>query len=315
MGARLGPTAGPPFKDRRPRAQHDRIRQRRSDGGRHHRHGGTARREPPLPRRRPEAAVGVGLLRARHPRDPEEPRRARPRQLHPDAGAWDRRAGATLQPARVEAGLAALNAMADAVAARGLPRPEIRLEHLLALPGLFDGGQPEDDREALQAAVTAALDQAIAGLEAMKRKEGDETAAEMRARTVAIDRHLGTVAALVPGALEEAQNRLRERLAQLLGDAIEPQRLAQEAAILVDKGNINEECERLASHLEQVREALAEGGQVAKRLNFLFQEMHREVNTMGSKTQNLGDHARGDRHEGRDRDPARAGPEPGVTRR
>jgi len=196
-------------------------------------------------------------------------------------------AGVALQPARVEAGLTALHAMADAVAARGLPRPEVRLEHLLALPGLFDGGQPQDDREALQAAVKAALEQAIAGLEAMKRKEGAETAAEMRARTEAIDRHLGTVTALVPGALEEAQNRLRERLAQLLGDALDPQRLAQEAAILVDKGNINEECERLASHLEQVRDALAEGGQVAKRLNFLFQEMHREVNTMGSKTQNL----------------------------
>ncbi len=53
------------------------------------------------------------------------------------------------------------------------------------------------------------------------------------------------------------------------------------------QGNINEECERLSSHIEQYRGALDEGGQVAKRLNFLLQEMHREVNTMGSKTQNL----------------------------
>jgi uncharacterized protein (TIGR00255 family) len=55
----------------------------------------------------------------------------------------------------------------------------------------------------------------------------------------------------------------------------------------VDKGNINEECERLASHLEQYAAAVEGGGQVAKRLNFLLQEMHREVNTMGSKTQNM----------------------------
>ena len=80
---------------------------------------------------------------------------------------------------------------------------------------------------------------------------------------------------------------MRERLDQLLEDGIDPQRLAQEAAILVDKGNINEECERLSSHLDQYRAALDQGGQVAKRLNFLLQEMHREVNTMGSKTQNM----------------------------
>ncbi len=65
---------------------------------------------------------------------------------------------------------------------------------------------------------------------------------------------------------------------------IDPQRLAQEVAFLADKANINEECERLGIHIEHFRAALAEGGQVAKRLNFLLQEMHREVNTMGSKT-------------------------------
>ena len=71
---------------------------------------------------------------------------------------------------------------------------------------------------------------------------------------------------------------------QLIADAVDPQRLAQEAALLADRANIAEECERLASHLDQFDQALADGGQVAKRLNFLLQEMHREVNTMGSKT-------------------------------
>jgi uncharacterized protein (TIGR00255 family) len=89
---------------------------------------------------------------------------------------------------------------------------------------------------------------------------------------------------LAPQAADEIQARLEERLAKILDDQVDPQRLAQEVALLADKANINEECERLGIHISHFHAALDEGGQVAKRLNFLLQEMHREVNTMGSKT-------------------------------
>lgn len=195
--------------------------------------------------------------------------------------------GAAVSAAAVDRALATLGLVADRLEAAGQPRPEIGLKDVLAVPDLFRGEQPDADADALRAGLLEALNAAVDGLLEMKRAEGDETAAEMRKRLDGVAAGLATVNELVPGALEEAQTRLRERLDQLLEDSIDPQRLAQEAAIIVDKGNINEECERLASHLEQMRGALDGGGQVAKRLNFLLQEMHREVNTMGSKTQNM----------------------------
>ncbi len=194
---------------------------------------------------------------------------------------------ALITPEAVDRGLDALAVIADRMAVRGLPRPEVGLDNLLALPDLLHGDADDiaidDARQALAGALAAATD----GLLAMKRTEGAELAAEMGRRIETIRVHLAKVNTLTPNAVAEAEERLRERLAALLEDKIDPQRLAQEAAILADRGNIAEECERLASHLDQSAAALAAGGQMAKRLNFLLQEMHREVNTMGSKTQNM----------------------------
>ena len=202
--------------------------------------------------------------------------------------AGDRDDPATLlPPGAVDQGLRLLTAMADRLESAGQPRPVITLDHLLALPDLFRADPDADTLAQQREAVLEALDGALEQLLAMKRTEGEETAAELRRRLAAVRERLAEVNALVPDALREAQQRLQERLQQLLETPLDPQRLAQEAAILVDRGNINEECERLASHLEQFQSALDSGGQVAKRLNFLLQEMHREVNTMGSKTQNL----------------------------
>ncbi len=193
----------------------------------------------------------------------------------------------TVSPERLAGGVANLREMADACEQAGLPRPEIGLEHVLALPGLFQTDAKDDDREALQGAVNAALNAAVDGLLAMKSVEGLETAGEMKARLESVRENLKVVTEELPGAQEEVLAKLHERLTKLLEDAVEPQRLAQEAAIIVDRGNIFEEVERLSSHLDQYETALDGGGQVAKRLNFLLQEMHREVNTMGSKTQNM----------------------------
>ena len=86
------------------------------------------------------------------------------------------------------------------------------------------------------------------------------------------------------------QKRLREKLADLLrGAGIEPQRLAQEAALLADRSDIGEELVRLRTHAAQLEKLLAAGGEVGKRLDFLLQEMNRESNTILSKTGGLGD--------------------------
>ncbi|MCB1151955.1 YicC family protein [bacterium] len=196
-------------------------------------------------------------------------------------------AAAAVSPAAVDRALRTVELIADRIEAAGAPRPAVTVQDVLAVPDLFRGEAADADAEALRAALLQALEGACDRLLEMKRTEGAETANDLRKRLDAVATQLEVVKARVPAALQEAQARLTERLNALLGESLEPQRLAQEAAILVDKGNINEECERLASHLEQTRAALAEGGAVAKRLNFLLQEMHREVNTMGSKTQTM----------------------------
>ena len=189
-----------------------------------------------------------------------------------------------LEPARLDAALALLQQAADRLEIITSKNQELRLEHLLRVPDLFQPASAELSREDLAAAFSGALDTALAGLQQMKQQEGAKLVAEMQERLDAIATALAEVQKLAPQAAEEAHRKLSERLAELLEGEVDPQRLAQEVAFLADKANINEECERLGIHLQHTREALGGGGQVAKRLNFLLQEMHREVNTMGSKT-------------------------------
>jgi uncharacterized protein (TIGR00255 family) len=201
-------------------------------------------------------------------------------QITPGAGV----ATARLDPARLDAAIEQLRqAAAHLEEATGRPQ-HVELDHLLQVPGLFDEEDVALDREALRAATLQALDGAVDGLLEMKAREGGELAAEMRGRLDTLREHLNEVVKEAPQAATEAHERLEERVQQLVGDEIDPQRLAQEVAFLADRANINEECERLGVHIDHFRAALDEGGQVAKRLNFLLQEMHREVNTMGSKT-------------------------------
>ena len=86
----------------------------------------------------------------------------------------------------------------------------------------------------------------------------------------------------------ELRRKLEQRLERMgAGDAVDPQRIAAEVALLADKATVSEEIERMESHIAQFRETASDGGAGAKRLGFLLQEMHREVNTTGSKSTDL----------------------------
>ena len=92
------------------------------------------------------------------------------------------------------------------------------------------------------------------------------------------------VEARLPKRLHEAKARLEERITELLDQHdLDPDRLAQEVAYLTDRLDISEECVRLASHMKLFEDALGSEEAVGRRLNFIIQEMHREVNTIGSK--------------------------------
>lgn len=191
---------------------------------------------------------------------------------------------AGLDPDRLAQGLAMIRQAARDLEKETGENHPVTLDHLLAVPDLFRAEELDLPADDLRSALMSAMTRAHQGLMDMKKAEGKALVDEMRQRLNTLAGHLAAVEKLAPQAGVEIQARLEERLAKILTEQIDPQRLAQEVALLADKANINEECERLDIHISHFRAALDQGGQVAKRLNFLLQEMHREVNTMGSKT-------------------------------
>ena len=144
------------------------------------------------------------------------------------------------------------------------------------------------DEDRLRASLLECIDAALVQVDEMKGREGRTLGADLARRLELIAESLQRVEALAPRVPEEAKVNLRVRLRRIMdsGD-VDEQRLAQEIALLADRSDITEECVRLGSHLRQFRETMQSAGQGARRLGFLLQEMHREVNTIGSKTTQL----------------------------
>ena len=160
-----------------------------------------------------------------------------------------------------------------------------RLPGVVAAPGAASDLQSEQAQEKLGALVEQCLEQALERLESMRRSEGDSLNKEMQGILDRISSQTKQVEALVQGARPAFARRLAERLQNLLsGVQMDPARLAQEAAILAERGDVTEELARLHSHVEQFQKLLAGAGETGKKLDFLLQEMQREANTLLSKT-------------------------------
>jgi len=133
--------------------------------------------------------------------------------------------------------------------------------------------------------VLAALDAALAQLDAMRAAEGQALAAELRARLGELTARCVAIAELAAALPAQLTRRLTERVRRLVEDVeLDPARLAQEVAILADRADVTEELVRLASHLEQAGALLAAPGAIGRKLDFLVQEIGRELNTIGSKS-------------------------------
>ena len=174
--------------------------------------------------------------------------------------------------------------------AAGIDEP-VRLEHLLRFGDVFTTPDEDADAadEAAWQAVEQALDGAIRALRAMRRQEGEALRADLHARADALEAALVRVEARAPERVEAARQKLHDRLRELLGRAdLDEGRLELEIALLADKLDVTEECVRLRSHLALFRDALALEEPVGRKLNFLTQEMGREVNTIGSKAGDAG---------------------------
>jgi uncharacterized protein (TIGR00255 family) len=120
----------------------------------------------------------------------------------------------------------------------------------------------------------------------MREKEGGALARDLSSRLDQVEEIVARVRTLVPRSVEHHRARLEERIAELTrGIPLDPARLAQEVALFADRTDVTEEIIRLGSHVAQVRSLLAGREPAGRKLDFIVQEMHREANTIGSKSQ------------------------------
>ncbi|MGD0365006.1 MAG: YicC/YloC family endoribonuclease [Bryobacteraceae bacterium] len=164
------------------------------------------------------------------------------------------------------------------------------LNAALRVPGMLQAGEAAEPDAGLEQALLEAAGEALEILNRFREREGAAMAAEMRARCASVCDLASQMEKIRSRATQAFQKRLNERLRELLrGAGIEPQRLAQEAALLAERSDISEELIRLTTHAAQLEKLLDSNGEIGKRLDFLLQEMNREANTILSKTGGLGD--------------------------
>ncbi|HXV23541.1 MAG TPA: YicC/YloC family endoribonuclease [Alphaproteobacteria bacterium] len=167
-----------------------------------------------------------------------------------------------------------------------------RLDGLLGLRGVLEPVEETEDaaqREACESAITSGFSQALEAMVQMRRSEGAALAGLVSGRLEEIARLTGQArgtAALQPAAL---RGRLRQMVSDLLeaSPSLPEDRLAQEAALLIQRADPTEELDRLHAHVEAARRLIEEGGAVGRRLDFLCQELNREANTLCSKASDL----------------------------
>jgi uncharacterized protein (TIGR00255 family) len=166
---------------------------------------------------------------------------------------------------------------------------DVGLADVLRLPDLFEvSEQPPDLRRELRA-VRAALGRALATFDIERRREGAHLLNDMTKRTRAVRRATADIRRRLPHALTELRRQVEERLVRLVGGAeLDRGRVAQEVAVLADRSDVTEELVRLEGHLVALAATLRERGPVGKRIEFLLQEIHRELNTTGSKAGDRG---------------------------
>src|SRR5262245_41484075 len=171
-------------------------------------------------------------------------------------------------------------ALAEAL---GLPA-DLAVADLLRLPGVVAVEEAEDDEGESTLLLKEAAEQALGELVRMRQTEGAAMSADLGGHLAALEAWAAGLTEMLPAVLRRTQERPEGRIRALLEEApVDPGRIVQEAAMLAARSDVAEELARLTSHCRQFRALLAAGGPIGRQLDFLLQEMHREVNTTASK--------------------------------
>ena len=161
------------------------------------------------------------------------------------------------------------------------------LMRIAGLPDVLVVTEAEEDQDALRALLKETLDAALSQLMEMRRREGAEMKKDLAFRTDRIEEMTNAVEARYPDTVEEYTRRLRASIEELIGRNVDETRLLTEVAVMADRSAIAEETVRLHAHIAQLRECLEKAEPVGRRIDFLVQELNREVNTISSKSQDV----------------------------
>ncbi len=161
---------------------------------------------------------------------------------------------------------------------------EVDARAVATMPDVLSWERPSGDDEKRWEELRHVLDAVVENMAKMKEREGNALEHEFETRLQAIEKLLARAEARAPLRPKEAQERMLARLKPLLGDVpVDPVRIAQEVAMLAERLDCTEECVRMRAHLSQFRKLFVDAEPAGRKLNFLLQEMNREVNTIGSK--------------------------------
>jgi len=166
---------------------------------------------------------------------------------------------------------------------------EISLYHLTRFPDTFTIENKEEEEDIIWEFLSSALNEALESLISMRKAEGLKLTEDIRNRSMKIQKIVKEIESRTPIIVKEYRTKLFERIKELTEDTIEidEERIALEVSIYADKSNIAEEIVRLFSHLDQLNNITGESGAVGRKLDFLIQEMNREINTIGSKSSDI----------------------------
>ncbi|ENQ3078468.1 YicC/YloC family endoribonuclease [Bacillus multifaciens] len=163
----------------------------------------------------------------------------------------------------------------------------ITLQQLIAMPEVTAIEEVENVNEAFEHSLYEAVHRAASMLKTMRDGEGERLHKDLEHRLQGIYTCVRSIVPYAPSVIQKYRERLENRLKELHNQELEEQRLLTEIAVFADRCDIHEELVRLQSHLEQFQEALQSKEPVGRKLDFIVQEMHREINTIGSKANDL----------------------------
>ncbi len=180
-----------------------------------------------------------------------------------------------------------LRAVEEAVSEFGL-KNDVGVSSAIRFPEVLELRAEEEDEETVTDRVVTVMREALADYDAMREREGERLAIDLEEKLSRLEEIRAEVEKLSPISVENYEKRLRARIVELLGrEDIDESRLMTEVAIFADKVAVDEELTRLASHFTEFRSIMKSRGAIGKKLDFLVQEINREINTTGSKCSEL----------------------------